>query len=268
MKILLIDDDVQFCQTFADNAQIEHNINIIYFHNHQDGFAELRKDEAYQALILDARCFKTPDDEQIGGDGNDSALSFALELLANFEKETERYLPWVVYTAYEHEFSRFFGNPTTKIFRKGKGASHELFTYLKQEIANLPNTQLEKQYALVFEVFTNGYLTQNTKTDLLNILKNNNSVDISEIRKSIALIRTIKETITDDVVREGLAKRSIVKLPELIDYYSKSIHKLASNYGSHAAKKDIQPTKYTVISLTNALLEILLWFNRYKKNNS
>lgn len=255
MHILLIDDEISACEGLAKLADEKYGIAIEYFHNHDEGFAELLKNPKYQALILDAKCLINKEQET----ESDDALDYALKKLADFEQKTGRYLPFAVNTGYEY-FAQFFASGLkerkARIFSKAKPKG-ELFEYLIAEINNAENTQIEKQYADVFEIFTKGYLDNDVKQNLLNILKNMSKVEIAEVRKNLALIRVTKENIL-----QILLTHTKFSQPNLIFSLSNDlIHKVASNYGSHNPKsKDIAPTKYTVISLVNALLEILLWF--------
>lgn len=253
MNILLIDDDLKFCETFTDFAEIHYQITLTYFHNHTDGFAELRKNPTYKAIILDARCFRTPEDQAKGGDGNRKALDFALKLYDNFTKETNRYLPFAVYTAYSEDFADFFDLETRKsqIFTKGKDQDR-LLNYLKTQIQNSENYQIERQYTDVFEVFEKGFLGQSEKNDLLTVLKNINQVSTTEVEQNIHLLRTLKERI--------IATNDESNAPFAIKKFCEDIRQISNKYASHKTLQDIELSHYAAKSLTYALLEVLLWF--------
>ncbi len=261
MEFLLIDDDLGYCQSLVLFGKIN-GININFRHNHTDGFAELEKNTNYQALILDVKCLI--DSSQ--AIPHESAFGLALEMLTNFEKRTERFLPFAVCTGYDELMPTFkpqIEYRKAKIYHKGS-MNHqiEMLAYLKIQVENSQNFQLERQYADVFEIFEKGYLEQDVKSNLLNILKNMNSVEIAEIRKNLALIRSTRETIIQVL---GNHNRNFSQ-PELISKFSDLVNKVASNYGSHKPRiNDISPSKYSVISLAFALLEMLLWFKSEKE---
>ncbi len=256
IQVLLIDDENEYCESLAKLADAGYGIQITHFQNHEDGFAALAKNPDYKALILDAKCFINAEQET----ESDDALDYALKRLADFEQSTVKHLPFAVNTGYDY-FARFFEKGITdrkaKIFSKAKSPK-ELFEYLISAINNTENMQIEKQYADVFEVFEKGYLDNELKMNLLNILKNMKKVELAEIRKNLALIRNVKEKMTQRL----LSANNSYAQPDLIAQFSVHlIPKVASNYGSHTPRNnDILPSKYTVIALTNALLELLLWF--------
>lgn len=251
MNILLIDDDKDYCLITAKDASENFSINIDHFQNHQDGFAALEKNPLkYSALILDARCLINADAVE-----SDEALAVALEMLANFEKKTERYLPFVVNTNYPN-FVNYFGKMLeakgAKIFRKSTTDSEKLFDYLKIQVKNSQNYQIERKYADIFEIFEKGYLGSDVKDKLLSILKNieNKKFD--------------KDTLTD--IRKLFEKLRSSYLPAIqpdgIHPFTKAIWSVASYY---LHQNSPNPSEYVLRSLNYALLEILLWFKAEKE---
>jgi hypothetical protein len=260
MEFLLIDDDLGYCQSLALFGKIS-GINITFKHNHKEGFAELGNGLKYQALILDAKCLV----DDIETKPSVKALGIALEMLTDFEKQTERFLPFVVCTGF-NDFEPFFEGSLekrkAKLYYKGEQNHQiEMLAYLKTQVENSQNFQLEKQYADVFEIFEKGYLGQDVREKLLNILRNINRTDNAEISKTLSAIRAVKEEI--------IRNQPNPSQPNLISSLSSTIQRNASDYGSHPPRvKDITPTKYTVISLAHALLEMLLWFKSEKEKQA
>ncbi|MCU0393373.1 MAG: hypothetical protein MUE81_19850, partial [Thermoflexibacter sp.] len=165
MEFLLIDDDLVYCQALARFGKIE-RVNITFFHNHEEGFAELYKNSKYQALILDAKCLIRSEDVI----PHEKALGVAINMLTEFEQKTERFLPFVVCTGFD-SFKTFFGEEggllekkKAKLFHKGEmNHQTEMIAYLKQRVENSQNFQLEKQHSDVFEIFEKEYLGQDVR---------------------------------------------------------------------------------------------------------
>lgn len=252
MNWLLIDDEPDFCKSFADYALEKFNIHVHFFHNHQKGFEALSlHPQNYNALVLDAKCLKTEDQEV----ESDDALGFAMELLADFEKKTNLSLPFVVNTGYD-TFAPFFESMVNKrggrIFSKLSPHPDELFNYLLLQINNIENIQIERRYADVFELFADGHLSENnTKNDLLDILKNIDCSGSTDIKKTLALIRNIEET---------MRKKIQTPKPEFVNNVLNFLNRAVNNYGSHPAKDSYQPSKYSLNAVIYALLELLIWF--------
>ncbi len=109
-------------------------------------------------------------------DDNFNFLTIALERLKEIERKQDRHIPFVINTGYFGEkevqmMQRLITERKGKIFSKTL-PKDGMFQYLVTEIENSENTKIEKQYADVFEVFNNGYLTSSYRTDLLEILRN------------------------------------------------------------------------------------------------
>jgi hypothetical protein len=264
MKVLLIDDDKEYGKSLVRFAQVN-DIKLFHYQNYEAGFEEIRRNPTIQALIFDAKCWKTKAEQEEEVEPSEDALSLALTLLAEYEKSTGKFLPIAVNTGYNFPLQYFKPLLTpfqARIFEKGKTDPEELFGHLKERIQHSESYQIERQYADVFEVFEKGYLGQSEKNDLLNILKSKNGQDISEITKTIALIRTIEEKIRKN---PSVAK---IKKNELIKASNSMIATVANNYGSHNYLQDGGiTTYYTVKSLTYALLEILLWYKNERENS-
>ena len=59
-QILLIDDDVKYCQNLSQLAR-NFNFKIHTFHNLEDGINYLKTHQQLKAIILDERCILTPE---------------------------------------------------------------------------------------------------------------------------------------------------------------------------------------------------------------
>ena len=263
ITLLLIDDEkINYADSLVLNAKIN-DINIIYFQNYEAGFKELHNNLNIQGLIFDAKCWKTQAEQDAGIESSDDGLAEGLKLLQEYEQNTQNYLPLVVNTG--REFPLQFFKPLLEplqatIFQKGKINPDDIFNNLKKRIENSVNYKLERQYADVFVVFKKGYLDTSVKNNLLDILANMHTTDINEIRKNLASIRVIR----DAIIQGFLKNKPNYKTPDLISQlFTYLIQNVSSNYGSHKPKNnDILPSKYTTITLANALMEVLLWFEK------
>jgi hypothetical protein len=257
ISILLIDDEPDYCRSLQELALLEYNIIITYYHNHDEGFAALAKDNSYHGLILDAKCLINPQQEF----ETDEALAYALNKLADYEQKYNRFLPFVVNTGYS-DFTRFFSKSLeerqSRIFLKSQPAQ-EMLEYLLAQVNNSEIFQIERAYADVLTPFNKGYLPSEQRNNLMNIIKNMQRQEPAEISKTLTLIRVVNEKLMD-----ALGKATAYKFtqPDLIVQLSSHlIRKIGSNYGAHPSRTtDIQPSSYTVCSLSFALFETLLWF--------
>jgi hypothetical protein len=260
ITILLIDDDIEYIKSLVNNAKLS-DLNLIYHQNYEAGFEEIHKNPSIQGLIFDAKCWKTKKEQENEVEPSEDALAEGLKLLADYEKNTEHYLPLVVNTGYTFPLQYFkpaLSAFKAQIFEKAKANPEDIFGHLKNLIQNSESYQIERKYTDVFEIFEKGYLGQDVREKLLNILRNINRTENAEISKTLSAIRAVKEEI--------IRNQPNPSQPNLISSLSMTIQKNASDYGSHPPRvKDIQPTKYTVISLTHALLEMLLWFKSEKE---
>lgn len=266
ITFLLIEDNQDYADSLVLNAKIS-EIMLLHRQNYEDGFKQIRNNPEIKALIFDAKCWKTRQEQDEESEPSDDALGEGLRLLADYEKSTGKYLPLAVNTGYTYP-SQFY-EPLlkpfqAKVFEKGKTNPDDIFEYLKLRIQNTENYQIERQYVEVFEIFEKGYLKEDIKNNLLDIIKNQNKVELPQIRKNLALIRSTKETVMQVLSNQ----KPNFKQPLLIIQYSEHlIHKMASNYGSHNPRfDDIKPTQHTVICLFHALMDILLWFKKEMEN--
>lgn len=183
-----------------------------------------------------------------------------LDKLREIEVNTKRHIPFVVSTGYFENFKAFekmLEERKAKIFPKNQ-PKKELFEYLKGQIERSGEIQIEKQYADIFELFEKGHLDVTFRSELMTLLKEMHLEDEQKIALNFAAVRRLKEMLLHSVKE----KRPDFSLPyPLISNFSKLIQDISSSYGSHVNKKSTyKATKYAIISLTNALLEMLLWF--------
>jgi hypothetical protein len=248
MNVLLIDDEAQYCENLRKFALVRYNANLTYFHNYEEGFADLLQNTAYQAIILDAKCLINKEQEV----ERDDALDYALKRLSDFEKQTQRFLPFVVNTGYDY-FTSFFATGLqerkSKIFLKSE-PPEKLFDYLQHAIAHSDTYRIERKYADVFEVFEKTeYAT--IKNDALAYLKDFENDTVT--RDTLVSIRKVFETLRNDFPASQ---------PDNIHPLTGCIWKMTSHY---LHKKAPLPSSYLIKSLGYALLDVLLWFKAEMK---
>ncbi len=198
IHILLIDDEKDYCNSLKTNAR-NSGILISDFQNLEQGFEELKKELRYKAIIFDAKCMIDKEQEV----DNFDFLTIAFDRLKDFELRHKLHLPFAVNTGYfgEKEIAmvgRQVKEKKGKIFSKAEG-SDELFKYLLAEIEKSEITKYEKEFANVFQVFEKGYLPNNMRGDLINILQNKENAAPSKIKDNLATIRRILDEILTSI---------------------------------------------------------------------
>jgi hypothetical protein len=251
--VLLIDDNKEDSQTLIEVAK-RHEIQLLHYQNYEAGFVEIRKNPNIQGLIFDAKCWKTQKEQEDEVEPSEDALAEGLKLLADYEKNTERYLPLVVNTGYTFPlqfFKPLLAPFKAQIFEKAKTNPEDIFGHLKKLIQNAENYQIERKYADVFDIFEKRPIYNTLKINLLNILK---SVENKKLNKeTLVEARKIFETLRSDFPSSQ---------PDSIHPLTNVLWKLTSFY---LHKNSPEPSIYAIQSAIFALLEILLWFKSEKE---
>ncbi len=299
IHILLIDDNKDYCKSLknrfweiGDEKGLD--VQVTDFQNLEEGFAELEKESKYKAVILDAKCLRTKEQET----EDFQFLPEALDELEKIDKRKEIHTPFVINTGYYD--TEVLSSLSLKIERqKGKlfdksTQEEEMLEHLLKEIENAENTKIEKQFVDVFEIFDKGYLDAIFRGHLYKLIKTSNSDDPTEIKKNLALLRSLQEQIfqtlnkKDPVIVPDYAAKPNVSFWKVnkhlsgnkdkynnyqpttevfqnswVEFLSEGIYKIASDNGSHNPYDNTPlPNKYTIQSLTFAFLEQLLWFKK------
>lgn len=296
--ILIIDDNKEYCNSLKNRfytfgIKKGYNIQLSDFQNLEDGFAELSKNGKYKALILDGQCLITADQEKAGFD----FLPVAMKRLSELNRQTGRhYIPFAVCTGY---YERYQDQETLvkeergRMFDKTKGET-QMLEYLLEEIEKAPETKLEIEFPDIFDIFAKGYLPNNERNNLVEILKNKDNP--AQISTTLASLRVFQENIYKTLQAKGKINTNstmsfknrnkqlsgnvahsapyqaaqTIYQTDTIEHLANAIYKIGSTYGNHVPVKPTHvavqywenPSIYVTQSLVFALLEQILWFKK------
>ncbi len=299
VHILIIDDNKEYCNSLKNRfytfgIKKGYNIQLSDFQNLEDGIAELSKNSKYKALILDGQCLITRDQEKAGFD----FLPVAMNRLSELNRQTGRhYIPFAVCTGY---YERYQDQETLvkeergRMFDKAKGET-QMLEYLLEEIEKALETKFEKEFPDIFDIFAKGYLPDEQRKNLVEILINKDTD--AQISTTLASLRVFQENIyktleakrkiptiksfnprnkrlsgtVREVSKDEFQATQTIYQTQTIEHLANAIYKIGSTYGSHvppikpthvAVKYWENPSIYVTQSLVFALLEQILWFKK------
>lgn len=285
IPILLIDDDKLYSESLILIGR-SYEINIKHFETGKEAFEHLKNNPyAYKGIIFDARCVW---DNSKESKENDKFLNRAILELERFEKEYQVYYPMVVNTGYIDGFQdekEAIENRNGKIFQKSgnEDNSPALFDFLKDKIQNTE----EWIYRDVFEIFTLGYLDNNLRINLKEIIRKMN-VNVA-IHDNFTALRKILEQIYIKIKEKdpnNIPDELVGNLESMWRYLSgMRTNSRVSNISFQIPNRIFNPTisstiklleewtsnnshtysgsSYIYKSVVFALLEILLWFKDF-----
>lgn len=272
-KVLWIDDEWEKQSDFITEAEQE-DILIEAYETAKEGMEAFTNNiDDWDAIILDAKGFDESADEVASLKG----LFRAIQTIT--EHKTRRLVPWFVFSGQPDRFdneefkqSIHGKDPYNKSLQEDK---EKLFVDIKTEADKSLETQIRHEHADVFATNVDKVIM----LKLLVALKtkdNRNSAHLNDIRK-----------IMEDFFNECKAK-SIIPLSK-IDMNDRSRHLSAQSFvpqyisknidsvvkitqtGSHRTQTDADITNgsapYLISSTINELLNIILWWDGYKKAN-
>lgn len=286
--VLLVDDKYEFAEELKRSAR-SHNIDIVHKTNFRDMEVILSSIASKLTLIvLDIKCLKEPNQPIEGED----FLTIALSLL----DEKYRELPRAILTADAEGYSTvktWF--PQEKLYKKIPGDIEALLNYITQKGLELENIKIRNKYFEVFQIFERGHVDIFVENELISLIKNMYSDDISQIKSSLVAIRRIQESILQTINKldKNMVPDNCFKpnndlkfwdahkqlggnknkrnnyQPTQTEYYSgaieafsECIYKVASDNGAHNPyhNPSYQPTSFTVQAMVYSLFDLLLWF--------
>lgn len=275
-NILAIDDDADVLKSLEASAR-EHSIRLTSVNSLEGAQKLINEGHSFQGFIFDVVCNTYKDQTNPKEDFISKALDYA-------KKNFQAY-PRAIITGYSNHYeglSTYYSEE--KIFEKGNvPAITEMFKWFRKEIENLKETKIKEKYPEVWEVFILKLLSDEIEKELLETLMQMDNHNLTTIKDNLARIRRIFESIyieiskrRDDIIPVKMLRgeRGELRVSAIINHlkdngyidgvitdFSFTIWKVASDNGSHAPYEnpDYMPTKYTVQSLTYALLDVLLW---------
>lgn len=288
-SVILIDDNERFSENFKNEAFAN---NILISHKKSlDGLKDLlpKHSHKYAAIILDIKCLIT--DSQVKEDTSfiGAALSY---LNTNCPK-----FPRFILTGDESEFEgvkRYFTDE--KMFIKKPEDLVKLFKELNYCIQNAEHLQIKRENYSVFETFETGLLPFNKEVLALSIFKRYSSEDLSTVKGVIADIRELHEEVykalnsrNKNIMPDNLVDgngspkfnalfhnhmlgnpdrlshnpTSTVYQDSTINSATRFIQNACSEFIHSSSKIGYNISPYTVKSLINALMEIIVWSKNY-----
>jgi len=286
---LVVDDDKTFIEILALHAKEIENIVLHSVTNFEDMKSELPQlINRIACIILDVRCMITPDQEQ----EDENFIGTALSLLNQDYPD----LPRIIFTGDSGLFSdisRFHNDEI--ILSKTTEDRDKLFNLIKGLSDNKDKIKLRHSHSDVFDVFDKTDLSNETENDLINLLLHKKNKDYTRIKNNLISIRRIQECIFQNINKkypEILPDKNLKENKDIlfnkihkhlngnksyktnhraitteyysgvIEQFSNCIYRVSSDNGAHHPYEDpdYKPTVYTVIALTNQLLDLLLWY--------
>lgn len=272
-RVLWIDDEWEKQSDFITEAEQE-DIIIEAHKTARDGMCALENSiDLWDAIILDAKVYDKSVDETPDLDGLYNAISKIEEL------KSKRNIPWFVLTGQpdrmgnlDFEKSLRGRKPYSKNIAEDK---EKLFEDIKKEADNSLETQIRHQYSDIFA-------TDVDKSIMLKLLMaletkdTKNSAHLTDIRKIMEdffkeckakSIIPLNRTSMNDQARHLYASSSVPKYIGTTIIYVTTI----TQSGSHRSKTDKVISNgsapYLIDSTIKALLNIILWWDGYKKAN-
>ncbi|MFH1704193.1 MAG: hypothetical protein ABIB41_12360 [Nitrospirota bacterium] len=288
LNILYIEDEKQDYERLQMEAN-PYRILLTHETNLEDGIKtfEEKGEKFFDGIILDALCLIKKDDSS-------PKKAHVLKAWKEFHALAPNLMK-VIFTgetAFAKALHELLEETEVHIFNKGSVDDvRRMLTMFVDESRHKEDKIISSRFADVFEVFDKSYLDSSDKETLLECIKNMNSNDEAKIKNTLSGIRRLQESIyrainridknmvPDDFLSDGNVQfRSIqwhlrgrlnkemkkcegeeyVPFGTNIDQFADSIYTVVSNYGSHKKFNDV--SKYTLSTITFAILDLLLWF--------
>ncbi len=279
-KILAIDDDPAVLEALAMVAK-SNNFNLTGVNSLEGAQKLINEGRSFQGFIFDVVC--NTDDEQ--SSPSPDFISDALD----YAKKNFAAHPRVIITGHSDHYEGVVKyHPKEKIIEKGNvSAITGMFQWFRIEIGNLRETKIKDKYSDAWEVFDQRLLASDIENELLETLMQMDNHNLTTIKDNLARIRRIFESIYIEISkrREDIIPVKMLRgehgelrvtaitnhlkgdikhhgyMDGVIAEFSSKVWSVASDNGSHTPyeKPEYMPTKYTVQSITYALLDILLW---------
>lgn len=286
---LIVNDKISFIEPLTLLAKEKENIELYHVTNFEHMKEELPKlVNKISCIILDVLCLITKDQEKV----DENFIGIALTYLNQSFPE----LPRIIFTGEPGLFSDIKRYHSEEILlTKSIDDRSKLFSLIKEFGDKRDKIRLRHLYSDVFSIFEKSYLSAETENDLINILLQQNNKDFAQIKNNLVAIRRIQECIFQEINKKYPQKLPDENFKEnkdilfgkihkhlkgnksfetdwkpvsteyysgVIESFSECIYRVSSDNGAHNPYENpiYKPTVYTVIALTNQLLDFLLWF--------
>ncbi len=289
-SIILVDDDNKFIGNFTNDAYAA-GITVAP-KNSLDGLKRLLPAQVhkYAAVVLDIKGLLTDDQAKEDASFIASALRYLDSTIPGF--------PRFILTGDESEFEtlkKYYKEE--KLFLKKPDHQAQLLQALQYCVQNAEPLRIKRENPEVFDAFTVGLLPANKEQTLLNIFRNAENSDPAKFRGIIGDVREIHEeiyksinsrnkaVIPDQFINgngsptfitalyrhlEGNLDRNNNYNPTTQPYQdstisslTKLIHSACSEYFHGSSKTGYPINRYTVKSLINGLMELIIWSKQY-----
>lgn len=170
---------------------------------------------------------------------------------------------------------------TIRIYSKGRDEA-EMLSMLLGRARKLDRVRLRTSHARAFAICA-SHLGNEAEEELLSVLGSLGSSDLTEIKNSLGCLRRLQEKLyialnrrdpslvpTQMVAGEvnvvsaykHLAESGVVERYRIIDRFAELVYKITSDCGAHTPyeRHRYPPTTYTLATVVNAFLDLLLWF--------
>ena len=287
-NVLLVDDDKDFAREIIRSAKSS-EINIYHKTNFKDMVEFLNNlSRLLVCVILDVRCLLEPD-QQV------EKVDFLSKALAHLDRQYKD-LPRVILTADTEGYSNvkeYF--PQEKLFSKVESDIKSLFKFICS--LDGEKIKIKNSFPQIFEIIDKSPLNDESKVQFIDLIKNSESTEYSQIVNNLGTIRRIQENIfqsinktNKDIIPDVLFKENKdikfwdihkhlkgnvkevnprewkpttkIYYSGIIEYFSETLYRVASDAGAHSPykKSDYKPTKFTVLSQLYALMDFIRWY--------
>lgn len=289
-SIILVDDNQEFIKSFTNEAFAK-GITVAGV-NSLEGLQQLlpRYSNKYAAVVLDIKCLLKNDQVKEDAAFITAALKYLDSTCSGF--------PRFILTGDESEFDtlkRYYTEE--KMFVKKPDDQEKLLNELLYCVQNAEPLRIRRENVIVFDAFDRGLLAPNKENTLLNILRNYQETDLSKFRGIIGDIREIHEEIYKSInarnkrvvpdiyitgngsprlsgdfnkhllgnpdFNNGHRPTTIVYQDSTISSQTKFIHNATSEFLHGSSGTGYTISRYTLKSLINSLLEVIVWSKQY-----
>jgi hypothetical protein len=289
-SIILIDDQQSFIDDFK-NAAFAKGI-IVAPKKSLEGLKELLPAyiHKYAAVVLDIKCLLTNNQQK-------EHASFITAALSYLDTTSPRF-PRFILTGDESEFDTLKGYYTQeKMFIKKPDDQDRLLDELLKCVQNATPMRIKRENVEVFDAFERSLLPAHKEVTVLSIIERYDENKVTNFRGVIGDIREIHEevyksinarnkavvpnrflngngspTFTNDFYKHLLGnpdsqnKYTPSTSPyqdSTISNHTKSIHSICSEYLHGTSRTKFQISSYTIKSLINSLMEMIIWSKQY-----